>query len=111
MPALWKYPLPPHDYPYYWFILDPKSKQDKVKVMNLKILRKIQILEFCKNPLHMTHFMKLLDMIYMKWIQHVLLEDTEQTQFHLQMDRQKDVCETSIPPFNFVEAGGIMMIP
>ena len=27
---------PPHDYPYYWVILVPKSKEDKVKVRNLK---------------------------------------------------------------------------
>ena len=26
----------PHDYPYYWVILDPKSKEDKVKVTNSK---------------------------------------------------------------------------
>ena len=47
MPAFWGYPPPPHDYPYYWFILDSKSKQDKVT--NLKNLPKIQILEFCKK--------------------------------------------------------------
>ena len=35
-PAFWGYPLPPHDYPYYWVILDLKSKEDKVKVTNLK---------------------------------------------------------------------------
>ena len=33
---LWGYPPPPHDYPYHWVILDPKSKEDKVKVTNLK---------------------------------------------------------------------------
>ena len=32
--AFWEYPLPAHDYPYYWFILDPKLEQDKVKVTN-----------------------------------------------------------------------------
>ena len=30
-PAFRGYPQPPHDYPYYWVALDPKSKQDKVK--------------------------------------------------------------------------------
>ena len=30
------YPPPLHDNPYYWVILDPKSKEDKVKVTNLK---------------------------------------------------------------------------
>ena len=33
-PAFWGYPPPPHDYPYHWVILDPKSKEDKVKVTN-----------------------------------------------------------------------------
>ena len=36
-------PLPPHDYPDQWFTSDPKSKQEKVKVTNLKKLSKIQI--------------------------------------------------------------------
>ena len=44
-PVFWGYPTPPHDYPYYWpvhigsqaqttdqIILDPKSKQNKVKI-------------------------------------------------------------------------------
>ena len=35
-PAFWGYPSPPHDYPYHWVILDPKSKEDKVKVTNFK---------------------------------------------------------------------------
>ena len=26
-PAFWGYPPPPHDYPDYWVILDPKSKR------------------------------------------------------------------------------------
>ena len=26
-PAFWGYPSPPHDYPHYWFILDPKSNK------------------------------------------------------------------------------------
>ena len=34
--------LPPHDYPYYWVILDPKSTEDNVKVINLKNLPKLQ---------------------------------------------------------------------
>ena len=45
----WGNPHPTHDYPYYQFILDPKSKQDKVKVtiwnlfLVLKHLPKLQI--------------------------------------------------------------------
>ena len=33
-PAFWGYPPPPHDYPHYWVMLDPKSKQGR---MTLKI--------------------------------------------------------------------------
>ena len=36
------------------FILDPKSKQDKVKVTNLKNFPKLQIFKFCKNLTHNT---------------------------------------------------------
>ena len=43
MPAFWGYPPLPHDYPYYWFMSDPKSKEDKVKVTNLKNLSKLLI--------------------------------------------------------------------
>ena len=35
-------PPPPHGYPYHWVILDPKSKEDKVKVTNLKNSPKFQ---------------------------------------------------------------------
>ena len=54
MPAFWEHPRLLHDYPYYWFISDPKSKQDKVKFTNLKNLPKILILEFCKR-IYMRH--------------------------------------------------------
>ena len=47
--------------PILWFTSDPKWKQDKVKVTNLKKLPNIQILKFCKKTLHATHLLKLLD--------------------------------------------------
>ena len=43
-PAFWGYPPPPHDYPSHWVILDPKSKEDKVKVADFKKIAKIWIL-------------------------------------------------------------------
>ena len=51
----WGYPPLPHDYPYYWVILDAKSKEDKVKLTNLKNLPKFHIYEFwdkfkCDTP-------------------------------------------------------------
>ena len=77
-------PPPPHDYPYYWIILDPKSKQDKVKVTNLKNLPKVQILEFW-NKLY------------------TIVDDTERTRFCPQTDRRTRWNQYS--PFNFVELG------
>ena len=44
-PAFWGHLPLPHDYPYYWFILDPKSKEDKVKVTNLKNSPKFQLFQ------------------------------------------------------------------
>ena len=47
MPAFWEYPLPPHDYQYCRFISAPKSKEDTVKVTNLKNFRIFQKTRFC----------------------------------------------------------------
>ena len=71
--AFWGYPPPPHDYPYYWFILNPKLKQDKLKVTNLKNLPKLQICEIWKT-LYMRHtfWSCLIRCVNMKWIQWVL---------------------------------------
>ena len=75
VPAFWGYPLLPHDYPYYWVILDPKSKQDKVKVTNLKNLPKVQILEFW-NKHYTWHTFRscMIRCVNMKWNQWVLLK-------------------------------------
>ena len=40
------------------FILDPKSKKDKIKVKNLKNLPKLQISEYAENNLQATHLLK-----------------------------------------------------
>ena len=42
-------PAPHHDYPYLWFTSDPKSKQDKVKVTNLKNCQKSKFWNFAAN--------------------------------------------------------------
>ena len=65
-----------HDYPYYWavhigshahtteqFILDPKSKQDNMKVTNLKNLPKLQIFLILNKTLQVTYLLKLTDMV------------------------------------------------
>ena len=73
MPAFWGYPPLPHDYPYYWVILDRKSKQDKVT--KLKNLPKVQILEFW-NKRYMRHTLWscLIRCVNIKWIRQVLLK-------------------------------------
>ena len=61
-PSFWWYhpptphthPPPPHDYPYYWVTLDPKSKEDKVKVTNLKNSPKFQFFQFWNK--HYTRY-------------------------------------------------------
>ena len=107
--------LLPHDYPYYWVILDPKSKEDKVKVTNLKNLP--NIFDFwIKFYTRHTFWSCLIRCANMKWIRPVLLKiqsrhdsvhrRTDGWAYRRTTDKVKPVC----PPFNFVEAGGIMMI-
>ena len=50
-PAFWGYPPPPHDYPYHWVILDPKSKENKVK---LQIKKKRQNFNFFNIETNIT---------------------------------------------------------
>ena len=116
MPAFWGYPLPPHDYPFYWVILDPKSKEDKVKVTNLKNLPKFQVFEFWNKHYTWHIFWScLIRCANMKWIRWVLLKiqsghDSVHRRTDGQTERRTDgQGETSMPPFNFVEARGIKM--
>ena len=74
-PAFWGYPPPPNDYPYHWVILDPKSKEDKVKVTNLKNSPKFQIFEFWNGHYtRHTFWSCLIRCANMKWIRWVLLK-------------------------------------
>ena len=102
--ALWGYPPTPQYYPYYWFILDPKSKQD-VKFTNLKNLPKTSIVWILNKSA--THLLKLLDKICKYEMDPTsIVEYTERTRFRPQTDRRTNwQSETSISPFNFVEAG------
>ena len=85
-PAFWGYSPPPHDYPYYWIIMDPKLKEDKVKVINLKNLLKFQ------QTVHATHLLKLLDKMCKYEMDPVcIVEDTERTQFCPQTDKVKPI--------------------
>ena len=87
--------------PYHWVILDPKSKEDKVKVTNLKNSPKF-------------HLLKLLDkMCKYEMDPMSIVEDTERTRFCPQTDRQTDGQTDKVkpvyPPFNFVETGGLII--
>ena len=71
-----------------------------------------------KRALHATHLLKLLDkMCKYEMDPMSIVEDTERTRFCPQTDRRTDrrtdkrtdgQGDTSIPPINFVEAGGII---
>ena len=110
-PAFWGYPTPPHDYPYHWVILDPKSKGDKVKVTNLKNSPKFPNFWISKRALHATHLLKLLDdMCKYEMDPMGIVEDTERTRFCPQADRRTDgQGDTSIPPFQLRWSGAIMI--
>ena len=119
-PAFWGYPPPPHDYPYHWVILDPKSKEDKVKVTNLKNSTKFQIFEFWnRHYTRHTFFSCLIRCANMKWIRWVLLKIQSghdlvhrrtDGQTDGRTDGQTDKVIPVYPPFNFVDVGGIKII-
>ena len=99
-PAFWGYPPLPHDYPYHWVILDPKSKEDKVKVTNLKNSPKFR---------H-TFWSCLIRYANMKWIRWLFLKiQSGHDSVHRRTDRRTDgQGDTSIPPFQFRWSGGII---
>ena len=102
MPAFWGYSPPPHNYPYYWFILDPKSREDKDKVTNLKNLPNFLIL---KQTLYATHLLKLLDKMCKYEMDPTSIgDDTEQTRFCPQTDRRTRWNQYT--PFQFRWSGG-----
>ena len=106
--------MPPHDYPYHWVILDPKSKDDKVKVTNFTNSPKFQIFEFWNGHYtRHTFWSCLIRCANMKWIRWVLLKiqsghDSVHRRTDGRTDRRTDKVIPVYPPINFVEAGGIM---
>ena len=96
----------PNDYPYHWVILDPKSKEDKVKVTNLKNSPKFQIFKFWNGHYtRHTFWSCLIRCANMKWIRWVLLKiQSGHDSVHRWTDGQGD---TSIPPFQLRWSGGI----
>ena len=84
-PAFWGYPPPPNDYPYSWFILDPKSKEDKVNITNWNY-------EFWnKHYMRHTFWSCFIRCANMKWIPQVLLKiPNGRDSVHRQTDGQTD---------------------
>ena len=122
MPAFWGYPPPPHDYPYHWVILDPKSKEDKAKLTNLKNSPKYHIFKFWNRHYTQHTFLScLIRCANMKWIQWVLFKiQSGHNSVHRRTDGQTDRRTDGqtdrhtrwyqyTPPFNFVEAGDIII--
>ena len=100
-PAFWWYPLLPHDYPYYWVILDPKSKEDKVKNTNFKNSPKFSFFQFW-NKYYTGHtFLScLIRCANMKWIRQVLLKiQSRHDSVHRWTDGQMDKLKPVSPPF------------
>ena len=87
--------------------MDPKSKEDKVKVTHLKNLPKFPIFNF-EITLYTTLLLELLDKMYKYEMDPTsIVEDTERTRFCPQMDRWTRWNEYT-PTINFVEVEGIM---
>ena len=83
-----------------------ESKEDKVKITHLKKSPKYQIFELWNGHYtRHTFWSCLIRCANMKWIRWVLLKiQSGHDSVHRRTDGQGD---TSIPPFNFVEAEGI----
>ena len=91
-PAFWGYPPPPHDYPFYWVILDPKSKEDKVKFTNSKNSPKFQIFEIWnKHYTEHTFWSSLIRCANMIWVWLVMLKiQSRHGSVHRRTDRRTD---------------------
>ena len=88
-----------HSIDSHWILSQKKS--------SLKNLPKFQIFEFWNTPYTRHTFLScLIRCANMKWIQEILLKiQSRHDSVHRRTDGQG---ETSTPPFNFVEAGGII---
>ena len=88
-------------------ILDPKSKDDKVKVTNFKNSPKLHIFDFWNGHYtRHTFWSCLIRCVNMKWIRWVLLKiQSGHNSVHRRTDGQGD---TSIPPYQLRWNGGII---
>ena len=113
-PAFLWYPPPPHDYPYDWVILDPKSKEDKLKVTKFK--KNLNFFNFetnitCDTPSEVAWYDVQIwngsHKYCWRYRADTILSTDGQTDGRT--GRQTDKVKPVYPPFNFVEAEGIMI--
>ena len=104
MSAFWGYP----HRPMITHAIDSNQiqvKKDKLKVINLTHLPKLQIVEFCKTFYMQYTFWSCLMYKYKLGLA-CIVKDTERTRFHPQMDRcTNEQSETCIPPSTSWSAG------
>ena len=95
-----------HSIESYWI----PSQKTKSKLQILKNSPKFHICEFWnKHYTQHTFWSCLIRCANMKWIRRVLLKiQRGQDSVHRRTDRQTDKVKPVYPPFNFVEAGGII---
>ena len=91
-------------------------KRRQSQSYKFKKIAKISNFWILKLALHATHLLKLLDkMCKYEMDPMSIVEDTERTRFCPQTDRRTDGQTDKVipvyPPFNFVEAGGIIRTP
>ena len=103
MPAFWGYPLPPHDYPYYWPVhIGSQVKTRQSQRYKFKEFAKTSKFWILKQTLHVTYLQKLLDkMCKYEMDLASIVEDTERTRFcpqiHQQTDRRTDKVKPVYP--------------
>ena len=91
-----------HTIESYWIPSQSNKFKEFDKITNFWIL---------KQTLHTVHLLKLLEkMCKYEMDPTSIVEDTKRTRFCPQTDRRTDKVKPVYPPFNFVEAGGIISI-
>ena len=112
-PTFWGSPAAASWLPILLSHIGSQLKRRESQFTNLKNLPKFQIFEFW-NKLYMRHtfWSCLIRCANMKWIPQVLSKiQSGHVSVHKQTDGRTDRRgETNIPPFNFVEAGGMIIV-
>ena len=112
-PAFWGYPPAASWLPTPLSHIGSQVKRRQGQSYKFKEFAKIANLLILIKTLHMTHLLKLFNkMCKYEMDPMSIVEDTEQTRFcpqtDGQTDRRTDKVKPVYPPFNFVEAGGII---